>query len=39
VSCPIGVAPARQSLMPLYLAGLWLAVNIAPGRPSVPEAK
>ncbi len=28
---PIGCAPARQSLMPLYCAGLWLAVNIAPG--------
>jgi hypothetical protein len=38
VSCPIGVAPARQSLIPLYLAGLWLAVNIAPGVPSVPDA-
>ncbi len=25
--------------MPLYCAGLWLAVNIAPGRPSDPEAK
>src|SRR4051812_45369337 len=25
--------------MPLYLAGLWLAVNIAPGMSSDPEAK
>lgn len=25
--------------MPLYLAGLWLAVNIAPGRFSEPDAK
>ena len=25
--------------MPLYSAGLWLAVNIAPGSPSFPEAK
>ena len=39
VSWPIGVAPARQSLMPLYFAGLWLAVNIAPGMSSVPAAK
>jgi hypothetical protein len=23
----------------LYSAGLWLAVNIAPGNPSLPEAK
>jgi hypothetical protein len=39
VSCPIGDAPARQSLMPLYRAGLWLAVNMAPGASSMPEAK
>jgi hypothetical protein len=31
VSSPIGLAPARHSLIPLYWAGLWLAVNIAPG--------
>ena len=31
--------PARHSLMPLYRAGLWLAVNIAPGRPRWPDAK
>ena len=31
-SCPTGVAPARHILIPLYWAGLWLAVNIAPGR-------
>ena len=31
VSMPIGWAPARHILMPLYCAGLWLAVNIAPG--------
>ncbi len=36
---PTGAAPARHSLMPLYCAGLWLAVNIAPGRSSRPEAK
>lgn len=30
---------ARQSLMPLYWAGLCEAVNIAPGRPRLPEAK
>ena len=29
-SCPIGAAPARHILIPLYCAGLWLAVNIAP---------
>ena len=39
VSAPIGDAPARQSLMPLYCAGLWLAVNIAPGTSRAPEAK
>ena len=39
VSTPIGTAPARHSLMPLYLAGLWLAVNIAPGTSRAPEAK
>ena len=38
-SWPIGAAPARHSLMPLYCAGLWLAVNIAPGRSSDPAAK
>ena len=39
VSWPTGAAPARHNLMPLYWAGLWLAVNIAPGRPRKPEAK
>ena len=38
VSAPTGRAPARHSLMPLYLAGLWLAVTIAPGMPSAPLA-
>ena len=38
-SRPIGTAPARHSFMPLYCAGLWLAVNIAPGWPRWPEAK
>ena len=38
-SWPIGAAPARHSLMPLYCAGLWLAVNIAPGTSSEPAAK
>ena len=38
-SLPIGRALLRQSFMPLYSAGLWLAVNIAPGSPSLPEAK
>lgn len=39
MSWPTGAAPARQSLMPLYCAGLCEAVNIAPGRPRLPEAK
>ena len=30
-----GAALARHSLMPLYCAGLWLAVNIAPGTAEV----
>ena len=38
-SCPIGAAPALHILIPLYFAGLWLAVNIAPGMSSAPEAK
>ena len=38
VSSPTGAAPARQSLMPLYCAGLWLAVNIAPGASRRPDA-
>ena len=36
---PTGAAPARHILMPVYFAGLWLAVNMAPGRSSRPEAK
>ena len=35
----MGRAPLKQSLIPLYAAGLWLAVNIAPGRFSFPAAK
>ena len=35
----IGTAPGRQVLIPLYVAGLCEAVNIAPGRFSTPEAK
>ena len=38
-SFPIGRAPLKQSLIPLYSAGLWLAVNIAPGKFSFPAAK
>ena len=38
-SLPIGDAPARHILIPLYAAGLWLAVNITPGRSKCPEAK
>ena len=39
VSWPTGRAPARHSLMPLYWAGLWEAVNMAPGASSLPAAK
>ncbi len=39
VSLPIGDAPARHILIPLYAAGLWLAVNITPGSSRWPEAK
>ena len=39
LSWPTGAAPALHSLMPLYFAGLWLAVNIAPGMSSEPAAK
>ena len=39
VSSPTGRASLRQSFIPLYCAGLWLAVNIAPARPRCPEAK
>ena len=38
VPAPTGRAPSRQSLIPLYLAGLWLAVIIAPGMPRLPLA-
>ena len=38
VSAPTGRAPSRHSLIPLYLAGLWLAVIIAPGMPRLPLA-
>ena len=34
-----GRAEARHILMPLYWAGLWLAVNIAAGASRSPEAK
>lgn len=39
LSAPTGLAAARHSLIPLYAAGLWLAVNMAPGQSSDPEAK
>ena len=35
---PTGLAPARQSLIPLYFAGLWLAVIITPGTSRKPLA-
>ncbi len=35
----MATALARHILMPLYCAGLWLAVNIAPASPRWPEAK
>ena len=38
VSAPTGRAPARHILIPLYLAGLWLAVIMAPGMPRLPLA-
>ncbi|CAB4810921.1 unannotated protein [freshwater metagenome] len=38
-SLPIGLAPLRHNLIPLYCAGLWLAVNIAPGIFNFPAAK
>ena len=34
--CRSGAAKARHILMPLYCAGLWLAVNIAPGPRQPP---
>ena len=37
-SAPTGLAPSLQSLMPLYLDGLWLAVIIAPGMSRLPLA-
>ena len=39
VSAPTGRAPARHSLIPLYWAGLWEAVNMAPGASRLPDAK
>ena len=39
VPAPMGDAPGPQSFMPLYPAGLCDAVNMAPGAPSIPEAK
>ena len=39
VSRPIGRAPERHILRPLYWAGLCDAVNIAPGASRCPEAK
>ncbi len=30
VSLPTGCAPARHIFIPLYCAGLWLAVNMTP---------
>ena len=39
VSAPTGRAPDRQSLTPLYCAGLCDAVNMAPGASKRPAAK
>ncbi len=39
VSRPMGRAPDWHSLSPLYLAGLWEAVNMAPGASRLPAAK
>ena len=38
VSEEIGTAPALAILMPLYSAGLWLAVNVAPAALREPQA-
>ncbi len=38
VSEEIGTAPALAILMPLYSAGLWLAVNVAPAALRAPHA-
>ena len=38
-SLPIGLALLKHNFIPLYSAGLWLAVNIAPGNPNFPDAK
>ena len=38
-SLPIGLAPLLHNFIPLYFAGLWLAVNIIPGKFNFPEAK
>ena len=38
LSMPTGRAPDKQNLRPLYWAGLWDAVNIAPGASSAPAA-
>ncbi|BAS07328.1 hypothetical protein AHiyo4_07500 [Arthrobacter sp. Hiyo4] len=35
----MGCAPAFDILMPLYSAGLWLAVNVAPAALREPQAK
>ena len=38
VSEEIGTAPALAILMPLYSAGLWLAVKMTPAALSAPQA-
>ena len=38
LSSPIGRAPDRHSFIPLYAAGLWLAVNITAGASRAPLA-
>ncbi len=39
VSEEIGTAPALDILMPLYWAGLWLAVKTTPAALCLPAAK
>ena len=39
VSRPMGRAPDWHSFSPLYRAGLWDAVNMAPGASRLPAAK
>src|SRR6266508_3598309 len=39
VSCPTGLAPARQNFRPFHCGGLWLAVSITPATSRDPDEK